>query len=541
MRKILSIVFLMISVTAWGQDQDVIKAAMCLSGAGSEEELDASIVELLESHKGRPVYVNSNSLRASAILSDYQVAVIKDYRSRCDDILSWEELSMLEGLSRADVEALRPFLSLYSSKLPGAADTVRTKAQVLMRATLTSAGGKAKVMGRRWQAGGAVRCGEKFRKWDGTFFGEAFLGNFTLWAGDYKLRFAEGLALWTGFTMENLSMVDAFVKRAQGISPVWSYSSSGVQRGLAAEYSGARWRASAFASFDKTIGARAEYLGRRFQAGLTAATLPSAPYMISADAKLNLRGTLISGEAAFRNGSFAGKTAIVAPLGEHFRMALQGRIIPSKYSGKKYGEYAFAGGLDYRGKKLQASLTADASLLPIPAKDPGRVQVRSYAHVLWKASDCWSFEGRITERYRNYERPRTALRLHCGFTSGPWNANARGETVWCEQAGLLGYFEGGYKTDNLAAWLRFTGFNAPKWNDRIYVYERDAPGTFNVPAYYGKGCAIALVGNWKHRFRYITIKAYVRGAYTFKNRSVPAPVLNVSLLSDVAPRKSYRP
>lgn len=533
--------FLMVSVTALGQDQDVIKAAMCLSGADSEEELDASIVEMLESRRGRLVYVNSNSLRASGILNDYQVAVIKDYRSRCGDILSWEELSMLEGFNRADVEALRPFLSLYSSKLPGAADTVSVKTQALLRATLTSAGGKAKVMGRHWQAGGAVRCGEKYKKWDGTFFGEASLGNYTVWAGDFKLRFAEGLALWTGFAMDNLSTVDAFAKRAQGISPVWSYSSSGIQRGLAAEYSGNRWKASAFASIDKTIGARAEYLGRRFQAGLTAATLPCAPYMISADAKLNLKGTLISGEVAFRNGSFSGKTAIVAPLGEHFRMALQGRIVPSKYSGKKYGEYAFAGGLDYRGKKLQASLTADASLLPIPVKDPGRVQVRSYARVLWKASDSWSFEGRLTERYRNYERPRTALRLHCGFSYRQWNANARGETVWCEKAGMLGYLEGGYKTDNLAAWLRFTGFNAQKWNDRIYVYERDAPGTFNVPAYYGQGCAIALAGSWKHRFRYLTVKVYVRGAYTFKNGSVPAPVLNVSLLSDVAPQKSYRP
>ena len=28
---------------------------------------------------------------------------------------------------------------------------------------------------------------------------------------------------------------------------------------------------------------------------------------------------------------------------------------------------------------------------------------------------------------------------------------------------------------------------ADHWDDRIYVYEYDAPGNFNVPAYYGRG------------------------------------------------------
>ena len=34
-----------------------------------------------------------------------------------------------------------------------------------------------------------------------------------------------------------------------------------------------------------------------------------------------------------------------------------------------------------------------------------------------------------------------------------------------------------------------------KWPDRIYVYERDAPGNFNVPAYYGKGWSLSFAGS----------------------------------------------
>lgn len=524
--------FLTVWLPVTAQDQEVLKAAMLLGGAAAEEEIDQSLVDMLEARKGRPVRINANSLRGSAILSDYQVAVIRDYRATAGDILSWEELSLLEGFTKADVEVLKPFLSLASSQLPGASDTLKIKAQALVRATLTSAGGKVKISGRNWRAGGAVRCADGFKKWDGTFYGEASPGNHRIVAGDYKIRFAEGLALWTGFSMDNLSTVDAFIKRAQGISPVWSFSSSSVQRGLAYEYNATRLRASAFASFDKTFGARAEYLGRHFQAGLTAGTSASAKLMVSADAKLNLKGTLISGEVAYRNGGFAGIMALKGSLGEYFRLGLQGRMIPVKYSGKKNGEYAGAAGLEFNNRKVLASLTTDAALLPIPYTDPGRFQLRMYGRALWQINDIWSLEGRVTERYRNYERPRTALRLHLSHIQGRWNANLRGEAVWCEKTGFLTYVEGGYKGEWLTAWLRVTGFLADKWNDRIYVYERDAPGSFSVPAYYGKGLSLSAVGNMKYRFKYFTLKFYARGAYTIKSGSKPAPAINLQLMLD---------
>lgn len=529
MRKLLSIVLCVFALPVAAQDQEVLKAAMLLGGASSEEEVDESLVDQLEALRGRRVRVNSDHLRASAILSDYQVAVIRDYRATSGDILSWTELSLLEGFTEADVEVLRPFLSLESSRLPGAADTVKIKSQALLRGTLNSAGGKVKMTGRTWRAGGAVRCGDGFRKWDGTFYGEATLHNHRIVAGDYKVRFAEGLGLWTGFSMDNLSTVDAFLKRAQGVSPAWSFSSSGVQRGLAYEYSSRHWRAQAFGSFDGTFGARGEYLGKHFQAGFTAAS----GLLLSADAKFILRGVIISGEVAFRNGSFAGKSAIKASLGEYFRLAVQGRVIPVRYSGKKNGEYAVAAGLEFNNRKVLASLTADASMLPLPYKDPDRFQLRIYARSLWNISDIWSLEGRVTERYRNYEAPRTAVRLHLSRLQGPWNANLRGEVVFCEKTGFLSYLESGYKGEVFTAWLRLTGFFIDRWPDRIYVYERDAPGSFTVPAYYGRGASISATGNIKHRFKYFTLKFYLRGAYTFKNGSKPAPVLNLQLMMDI--------
>ncbi len=529
MRKFVGILFLALAIPSAAQDQEVLRAAMLLGGASTEEEVDQSLVDQLEALRGRRVRVNSDHLRASAILSDYQVAVIRDYRASSGDILSWTELSLLEGFTQADIEVLRPFLSLESSRLPGAADTIKTKAQALLRGTLNSAGGKVKVTGRSWRAGGALRCGDNFKKWDGTFYGEASFRNHRVVAGDYKIRFAEGLGLWTGFSMDNLSTVDAFLKRAQGISPVWSFSSSGVQRGLAYEYSSRHWRAQAFGAFDRTFGVHGEYLGRHFQAGFTAAS----GLLLSADAKVNLKGVIVSGEVAFRNGTFAGKSAIKASLGEYFRLAVQGRIIPVKYSGKKNGEYAAAAGLEFNNRKVLASITADAAMLPIPYTDPGRFQLRGYGRTLWNITEIWSMEGRITERYRNYEPPRTDLRADIKFASGLFLSTFRAEAVRCDSWGFLGYLEGGYKSEAISAYLRVTGFKIDRWTDRIYVYERDAPGSFSVPAYYGRGVSISAMGNIKHRFKYFTLKFYARGAYTFKNGSKPAPVLNLQLMLDI--------
>jgi hypothetical protein len=57
--------------------------------------------------------------------------------------------------------------------------------------------------------------------------------------------------------------------------------------------------------------------------------------------------------------------------------------------------------------------------------------------------------------------------------------------------------ESGYRNDYFAMYLRCGIFKADDWADRIYVYERDAPGSFNVPAYYGRGIWSAAVLRWR--------------------------------------------
>jgi len=46
------------------------------------------------------------------------------------------------------------------------------------------------------------------------------------------------------------------------------------------------------------------------------------------------------------------------------------------------------------------------------------------------------------------------------------------------------------------------------WDDRIYVYERNAPGNYSVPAYYGRG----VWGSLFIRFSYKQTKLYLRAS-----------------------------
>ena len=88
------------------------------------------------------------------------------------------------------------------------------------------------------------------------------------------------------------------------------------------------------------------------------------------------------------------------------------------------------------------------------------------------------------------------------MAAGSWLANVRYNIVHSAEWGWLAYAEAGYRREyaernRVTAWLRGELFAIDSWDDRIYVYERDAPGNFNVPAYYGRGWNLSLVVSWK--------------------------------------------
>ena len=641
------LLFLVAGLSAWSlqaQEESVLRAALYLSGAATEEEIPADLTDRLESEP--TVRINSPHLKAGLLITDYQVACIRDYRAAHGDILSAQELALVDGFGADATTALAPFLSFASSRLPGQADTLRTRATALLRGDLARFGGKLKASGESartgiaWRAGGAWRKDGAWRgqadgsgKADGSFYADASLGPWRLLAGHFNTRWGQGLAAWSGFAMESLSTVSAFVKRPTGLSPVWSYAPSDVHRGMALEYSGTRLRAQAYAGIGHDYGLHACLLGRSSQLGFTFLWADASP-TLSLDARLSSRHALLTAELAYRPKSLAFKTAAGGRLADAWKWAAQARVVPSRFSGKKYGEYGAAVGLEYasRGSSAPAasqgktgtgadqagahtlSLTADASFLPIPGSDPRRFQLRMYGSWRWQFTPHWQLDTRLTERYRNYESPRTALRLDLKFTSAPssstasrstprsatapsssttnrttpspipssthasssspagttasatpsqasatstpvaapesasaspgvWLLTARLETVHCGKWGVLTYLEGGRKNETSAIYLRVTGFSVSAWDARIYCYERDAPGTFSVPAYNGRGIAFSAVGSLKfhpfrtlarsHPFHYFTLKANLRAACQLRTDRHPAYTLALQLQADL--------
>lgn len=525
------VIALFIGPISWAQtEDDAVKAAMYLNGASSQEEIDEGEIERI--HNLGKIRVNAPGQNARAILSEYQLATLEDYRRQCGDILSWEELALVDGFGKEAVEALKPFLSLYSKSLPGAVDTSARMVygSVLVRATDKNAGTKIKAEGRTWQVGVAARS----KSWpilaekpDWTAHAEMDLGRWNIILGDYNIRYGQGVGVWSGFSMTSLSTIGAFTWRATGVSPVMSFLPS-EHRGAAVEYRHGRWSTSAFADVDGRFGGHASYVSFHSQIGLTATS-----GVFSADVALNWKGVNLAGEVAAKGiDSFAGKASGTFKVGST-RLAFQGRALPTRFTGKKNGEYGLAAGAEWKSPSWRQlagktgfgssapvhsiSLTADAALLPKPYIDPGRKQLRIYGIWQWQISGTMALDARYTARLRNYEASRNDIRIDLKYNSGPWLSTLRFEGDYCSGPGLLSYLEGGYKSDDLSTYLRLTGFATSGWSSRIYCYERDAPGSFLVPAYYGQGAVASVYGAYKISFNHYSLKFYLRSSYTIYN------------------------
>ena len=164
-------------------------------------------------------------------------------------------------------------------------------------------------------------------------------------------------------------------------------------------------------------------------------------------------------------------------------------------------------------KRFQGSFSADAMYSPEPRYrvDTSSVQVKLLLSGSLRISPVFSLSFRLSERYRTYGRPfRTDARLDFGTSLPSWNCNVRVNVLHCESLSWLSYAEGGYRADRLSVWFRAGAFMVDNWDDRIYAYERDAPGNFNSPAYYGRGYWLALTSSVRLSR---SVRLYFRGLF----------------------------
>lgn len=539
------------------------KAVLFLTGEGDIESVGEYELERFEHLAETPLPINLASrirLESSGLFSDYQVASLLAYREESGDILSFSELAAVDGFGREMAEALSVFVSLSSSALPGQSSLRKQPAR-----SRFEEGGSYKAefsgdpggdSGTRWNWWSRCRVSSSGRydmslslrrNYDAggvlpssgsgyvAYYGRRALSQLVV--GDYALRFGQGLALWSGFSLSGYSGARTFWKRGSGLSPSQSLSSGASHSGIAAEFSGRRYGGYAFVSLPylkkSLLGGKSAdntllpgvSLYRRFRDGRVSVTsfctLPcpggrqdGVSPVASADMRFCLKGKELFAEVSYdvSSGWPAAVAGCVFPLNDRWRYAVTGLYLPEDYSrefasparsfSSGSGEYGGAAGLYFGRMELTSAFAVNDRT--------GVRQLKTYLLLPWKISECGTLSSRLTARWRSEDDPsRLDLRLDYRHSGSSRLTAVRANVLKCKGVSCLAYAEEGYVGTAVAAYLRATVFRVDNWDDRIYSYERDAPGCFNVPAYYGRGYSAAFV----LRLKLYGMKLYLRCSY----------------------------
>ena len=480
-------------------------AVLHLSGAASVEELTESELERYQSLAERPLELNLASrsqLLSTGFFTPFQVESILDYIRSSGDILSTAELAAVPGIGLQMAKDLEFFFVMNSSGLLGASKKGSLYADAQMRQSVrsgkwTSAMKASSTLDSRYSARLAVK-NETLTSASLSYSGRTLSG---LIVGSFSARFGQGLLMWSGFSLSGLSTVSSFSRNASGLAPCSTLSPESCFNGVAAAVDLGRSTISLAADFQGVQMLNLNHLWKRTSASLTAVHSPEG-YRASADLRTTLGKCTLLGEGALDlvGGGTSGLLGAVWNIAYGKKSALLLRAYSPSYSSpwagaarsstKVSNEYAASAGVQLPW----ISATADAAWHP----SGGDWQYKGIVN-LQHSWGALTPSLKISTRYRpqaEKENLRTDIRFDLDGSWGELQAHLRVNALRCVSWGWLGYAEAGWKGD-ASLWLRATVFDIGSWADRIYVYERDVPGSFNVPAYYGRGYSLSLYAGWK--------------------------------------------
>ena len=536
--------FMLPAVHVKSQEQDNIKYISSLLAKDPEDLAEDEILhyEDLLKRQLRLNLASASEMQESGLLTRYQAASIIDHRERCGQIMSLLELSALDGFTQDLVERLKPFISMeYAPQLNG-----MTEQEITCRAAgRTSSENLRYGYAARYKLNRGERLSVSVassRSLDASGFSPDALSAsmalrfrkapLRLIAGDFNARFGQGLALWSGADFTSLNEPSSYLRRSSGISPSSSFTGNDLFTGGAAELRLNRLHMSSFIAFPgiKSIGKKPDkmsaipagnvtWLWKHGQVGLTcyaefkgfrsgeAAHIPNM--MSSLDFSACLKGIDLFSELMYDwvNARPSALAGTVFPVCESADMSA---IVRS--SG---GEHMFAMSSSYDPRKrLKGSAAANVTLYSIPKTDEQDRSLQLKFHTQWQyaLSESFAIKLRITERIRSWgEKFRTDFRSDVAWQYEAFAVNFRFNVLNCIDTSFLTYIEGGFKPEIISIYLRLGLFAVDNWDDRIYAYERDAPGCYNSPAFYGRGVWTSFYSSWKlSRW----CRLYFRAGYT---------------------------
>lgn len=250
-----------------------------LESMGDNMSDDADIQEILddlESFRQNPLLINSaqaGELLRLHLLSEVQVNNLLRFREKTGFIYSLYEMASIDGFTPDVLQKIEPFISF------GLPENVRTKKssnEIFVRSTRVIAPSGATDQskyegsperyylrlkhvspGLEYGAVGEKDPGEAFFSQSnphGFDYTSAYVnfrtgkGGSRLFAGDYSIRFGQGLVAWQGFSMGKSAETTQVFRSAPGIRSYSSTDENQFFRGLAGYFRSGRFTVSPFIS-----------------------------------------------------------------------------------------------------------------------------------------------------------------------------------------------------------------------------------------------------------------------------------------------------
>lgn len=564
---VLLMLLLPVASSLCAQSHGEVDLVMRFLGVTSPEGLVEDDLVHLTDYLSRPLEMNVAPLRkllSCGLFSRYQAMSFLEYRKEHGDVLSLAELAAVDGFGKNFVTRLAPFIRLSSALNPGESSSDSGHFQ---NDVVTKASGRI-----HGEEGDGYNYGFKYRfsapervtlsmslskaygdnmpsAGSGCLSWSSRNGRTEVHAGDFNARFGQGLVLWNGMSISDLSVPSSFRRNPSFISRTWSYTGSTSLTGIASEMSFGRCNLSlmlispsvrkidSLKELSLMPAANLNWYMRNGQLSFThylnfssiLTGTPRIPDMkTSADFQFCFKGTDLFGEFAYDwvNRAPAVLLGTLFPMGESMDFSVMSRYYHGRYepvmsggprSGTKCTNecsvslaWEYSGGRSLVVKnssgikssvpRQNISASIDAAIFPATMKNDRRIQYKGT--LLWhmQINPMLRLSLRLKERFRSWEdeRFKTDLRADLSFTMNEMYASVRLNAVSCLGLGLLGYLEGGYRNQKYSLYLRSGMFRIDNWDDRIYSYERDAPGNFSVPSYYGRGFWTSLNGSWRY-------------------------------------------
>lgn len=508
-------------------------AVLLLSGASVIEELSDEEMEKYRRYVSMPLDINSSSfsrLKSCGLLSEIQAVSIISARRRSGDILSWNELSLLDGFSSESARALSRFAVLRSSRPPGQREDLSTRQELTVRGMVRtdlneadeSAGLKYSFkLGERAGLNWATR-----NTYDDSDFGLGTLS--AVWygsghigkivAGDIALRFGQGLSVWTGFSLSGLSSIQSYRRNPTGISQTSSFNSE--HKGFGIDFNifphisrPAVYTVSvAYSVTGKLPVVNLTRIGKLSSLGLTATSSS-----LSTDFKVGAPLLSFFGEACWNYPNLM-EPPVMNSGCRHSVSAVAGMIWLPEY-GRKVGVVA-----RFAENKLQPAAGYESTMLKVNFEGKVDYSKMTEMYKATVASGDSLLNGlklfgavmlRPSFRLSCKLKPREAVPLRADLrmdldlvrqdyvSSVSLNLHSRTDLEYSRTFSWQTYLEGGYTSSSgkssFSVHVRTAFFHVDNWDDRIYVHERDIPGTFTCPALYGRGMNASVLSALKFK------------------------------------------